>query len=95
MTQTVLITGNTFPVKDSLRAMGGKWNATAKGWEVPVEQEAAARSLVSGAANKPSAPKAPFVYHSCRVCGLKASRYVRIYRSGECSGCYEERKMGY
>ena len=40
------ITGNTYPVKDAIRAMGGRWNARAKAWEVPDELEAAARALV-------------------------------------------------
>jgi len=30
-----LITGNTFPVKEQLKALGAKWNPAAKGWNVP------------------------------------------------------------
>ena len=48
-TATVLITGNTYPVKDQLRAMGGTWNASAKGWQVPAAMAAAARALVGSA----------------------------------------------
>ena len=29
-----VITGNTFPVKDQLRALGGRWDAAAKAWVV-------------------------------------------------------------
>lgn len=31
-TSTVLVTGNTYPVKDSIKALGGRWDAIAKGW---------------------------------------------------------------
>jgi len=42
----VLITGNTFPVKDQIKALGGRWDATAKGWRVPEDKAAQARKLV-------------------------------------------------
>lgn len=44
-----MITGNTYPVKDQLRALGGKWNRSAQGWEVPDEKAEEARALVAGA----------------------------------------------
>jgi hypothetical protein len=50
---TVLITGNTYPVKEQIKALGGRWNKAAKGWDVPAEQADAARALVSG----PSSPR--------------------------------------
>ena len=51
---TVLVTGNTYPVKDSLKALGARWDATAKGWRVPADKADAARALVA-----PATPKAP------------------------------------
>lgn len=48
-TKTVLITGNTFPVKDQIKALGGKWDAYAKGWLVPADKADEARALVGGA----------------------------------------------
>lgn len=48
MTDRILITGNTYPVKDALRALGGRWDASAKGWRVPAAREAEARALVAG-----------------------------------------------
>lgn len=45
---TVLVTGNTYPVKDSLKAMGARWDAAAKGWRVPAAKAAAAQALVPG-----------------------------------------------
>jgi hypothetical protein len=54
----VLITGNTFPVKDQIKALGGKWDADAKGWKVPADKADEARTLVSGApVEKRGAPK--------------------------------------
>lgn len=49
------ITGNTFPVKDQLKALGGRWDATAKAWNVPEERAEEARALVAGAG--PQAPR--------------------------------------
>lgn len=33
---TVLIVGDTYPHRERLRALGGRWNAVSRGWEVPV-----------------------------------------------------------
>jgi hypothetical protein len=41
----VLVTGNTFPVKDKLKALGGRWDAVAKGWRVPAAQADEAQRL--------------------------------------------------
>lgn len=41
------ITGNTYPVKEQLKALGGKWNSGEKCWEVPDDKAAEARALVS------------------------------------------------
>ena len=92
-----LITGNTYPVKDQIKALGGRWNSAAKGWSVPDDKADAARALVAGgvksspSANGSTRPR----YSKCQVCGCAASRYAPIYGSGECRDCYEERKMGY
>jgi hypothetical protein len=101
---TVAITGNTYPVKDQIKALGGRWNADQKCWMVSAEKADAAKALVAGAP-KSSFQKSTFSSYSpkkCCVCGLVEHRnsrgYVdgdRILRSGECQSCYEERKMGY
>lgn len=87
---TVLITGNTFPVKDALRAMGGVWDATEKGWMVPVARESEAKALVSG--NSATQSKKPFRHYRCTRCGRKPgiSGWPRIYRNGLCSDCYSD-----
>ena len=61
---TVLVTGNTYPVKDQIKALGGRWDATAKGWRVPADKADAARALVSGAA-----PSRPARRPGWRPCG--------------------------
>lgn len=94
----VTISGNTFPVKDQLKALGGKWDAVAKVWSVPDDKADEARAIVASAGEKkPRADGGSYRPSVCRVCGHRATgRYGDvIYRSGECKGCYEERKMGY
>ena len=44
-----LITGNTFAVKDALKHLGGRWDAQAKGWQVPDERAEEAQALVDKA----------------------------------------------
>ena len=44
-----LITGNTYPVREQIKALGGRWNPDQKGWMVPEDRANEARQLVSGA----------------------------------------------
>lgn len=95
-----LITGNTYPVKDKLKTMGGKWDADQKGWLVPDEREVEALALVKAAPKSSfSGAKSNYRPGRCRDCGCAASRYNPIYRSGQCKNCWlsdkEERDMGY
>ena len=46
------ITGNTYPVKDQIKALGGKWNAAEKCWMVADEKAPQALALVSSAPQK-------------------------------------------
>lgn len=99
------ISGNTYPVKDQLKALGGRWDTDRKAWMVPDEQAAAAQALVAGAPAKDAGKGERPRYRPtrCAECGARASRYVRIYgfsdRTAKCGGCYqderEEREMGY
>jgi hypothetical protein len=73
-TASVLVTGNTYPVKDSIKALGGRWDAAAKGWRVPAAQADKARSLVAGA------PRSTFTRASS-----SRSSYAR--RPGRWTGC--------
>lgn len=100
-TTTVLVTGNTYPVKDAIKALGGRWDADAKGWRVPAAKASEAQALVTSApASKPrsSSFRAGNV---CVSCGHREQRnargYVvgdRVYK-GECQSCRDERQTGY
>lgn len=80
-TQTVLVTGNTYPVKDALKAMGARWDAANKGWRVPALKAAEAQALVARAPK--SAPRASN-YDASRFNGYGARRggFVRACKSG-------------
>ena len=47
MSQTIAITGNTYPVKDALKALGARWNADQKAWMVSAERAEAAHKIVA------------------------------------------------
>lgn len=51
---TTAITGNTYPVKDELKALGGRWNAERKAWMVPADRADEARALVAGTHTTPA-----------------------------------------
>jgi hypothetical protein len=57
---SILITGNTYPVKDQLKALGGKWDPASKGWLVPDDKAEIARVLVG----KPEPKAAPAAFHN-------------------------------
>lgn len=94
------ITGNTYPVRQQLAALGGKWDASQKAWLVPDDKAEEARKLVSATSTQAQECK-PFRQTKCVVCGVTQSfnsrgyPNVKIYKSGECQDCFEERKMGY
>ena len=48
-----LITGNTYPVRQEIKALGGKWNPPRQGWEVPDDNAEQARALVAGSPSSP------------------------------------------
>lgn len=99
---TVTITGNTYPVRDKIKALGGRWNPTAKGWDVPANQADAAKVLVSSASAQPKKElsrsdiiaiairKRGGTPGICGMCGAKCK-----YPYDECWDCKEERDMGY
>lgn len=46
------VSGNTYPVKDQLKALGGRWNADRKCWMIPEENANKAFALVQSAPRK-------------------------------------------
>jgi hypothetical protein len=95
------ITGNTYPVKESLKSLGCRWDAADKCWTASTPEMAEqARAIVAGAGTS-SRPTCTSGYRPtrCRDCGAAPSRYRPIYRNGQCRDCYisdkEEADMGY
>lgn len=77
-TTTVLIVGNTYPVKDAIKALGGRWDVAAKGWRVPSAVAARAQSLVAGA---------PRGYVSAPISTASARAPYRTTSRGKWTGC--------
>lgn len=75
----ILITGNTYPVKDAIKAMGGRWDAAAKGWRVPADKAAQAQGLVASAPRQTNRAYRP---RTCQ-CGAKLTGGY-----GKCRDCY-------
>lgn len=72
-----LITGNTYPVKEQIKALGGKWNKPRNGWDVPDENADQARALVesAGPARERTYDRSRSASHNRRRRGY-SSRYV-------------------
>lgn len=62
----VQITGNTYPVREKLKALGGRWNQWAKCWEVPEAVADQARALVPS--QKVCGTRRP---KACATCGCR------------------------
>lgn len=81
---TVEITGNTYPVKDSLKALGARWNADRKAWMVPAGKAERARAIVAGAGpvvrRAYTGPRRDRYEDECELCGRNK------YTCGHCIG---------
>lgn len=80
--RTVEITGNTYPVKDQLKAIGARWNAGLKAWFIDAAKAEEAQNIVAGAG--PAKPRTGYT---------GATRGYRSY--GARRGGYSERKWCY
>lgn len=78
--QPLFVTGNTFPVKDQLRALGCRWNADHKAWTTtdPATLEKANAVVAAGGL------KAELMGSSSRASGARSFRPSR--RCRECQG---------
>lgn len=65
------ITGNTYPVKDAIKSLGGRWNPDIKSWMVPDAKADEARKLVAGA------PKSAYTGGRSSSRSRYSSRYDR------------------
>lgn len=61
------ITGNTYPIRRELRAMGGEWDAAKKAWYVPDERADEARSLLGTGTARSNASRRSGEYRSYRT----------------------------
>jgi hypothetical protein len=52
-----LITGNTYPCREQLRALGGTWDKAAQGWRVPAAFAQVARDIVAAAGPSTFTPR--------------------------------------
>jgi len=90
---TQLITGNTYPVRDQIMALGGRWNPTVKGWSVPDAAADKARALVAGAPVEPRRATVSYTPRrapaaGCRHCCWTPTRTAQIWE--DCDHCGHE-----
>ncbi|HMJ13399.1 MAG TPA: hypothetical protein VK524_18400 [Polyangiaceae bacterium] len=99
----VEISGNTYPVKDQIRALGGRWNPAKKVWSVPADKADAAWALVGGTAGAPAGTLVGIVPVSPGNNGYRrsyAAKYPRtgcrcgsregITRDSDCASCVHD-----
>ena len=75
--ETQAITGNTYPVKDQIIALGGRWDGNNKACMVPADKADQARALVASAPARAATSKnlsgnrrnCPDVTRPCYKCG--------------------------
>ena len=79
MTRTVAITGNTYPVKDQIKALGARWNADKKAWMVPLGKADQARKIVAGASSTGRSSQSSGS-RRCHDCGAPSKSYYRCYQ---------------
>ena len=86
---TIPISGNTYPVKAEIKALGGRWDGEAKVWRVPAEKAEEARKLVAdaGSSSGSSQRERPHFRH-CADCGAASQGYYR------CRDCNLDRRQG-
>jgi hypothetical protein len=71
-----IIKGNTYEVKDELKAMGGRWNPDARCWTVPASRAAEAEDLVGNAEER----------ISCWECGGRYTHGEVVAGGGDWKG---------
>lgn len=60
-----ILTGNTYPIKDQIKAKCGKWDPIQKGWRVPEEHYDALKALIKEDSFKPTGQ----LWEECECCG--------------------------
>ena len=80
------ITGNTFPVKDQLKALGGTWNPDIKAWMVPSDKADEARRIVGAAPAKAAHNHGPT--KTCWECGRRFTYFDCKRNDGDWNESY-------
>lgn len=79
----LLVYGNTFPLRETLKNLGGRWNGTLKGWIFPPSKMDELNAALKITEQKPeSAVLAPVVYTTEADIFLKRSGYKYLYLKG-------------
>lgn len=79
-TSLVAVTGNTYPVKDQLKALGARWNPDAKAWMVAPDKADAARAIVAGRSSATPAYRPGMMTEAQRITLSKLMRRVEHIR---------------
>lgn len=74
----VRISGNTYPVRIELRALGGRWDADGRCWWVPSEHAAEALALLPAPTVAPSRTG----WTRCTDCGDRVQRGTPCWETG-------------
>lgn len=77
----VAISGNTYPVREQLKALGARWNAADKAWMVDDSKADQARAIVAGAPKPQSIFRRPI--QAARVSNGPCRR-CHSYCYGDC-----------
>ena len=99
----VAITGNTYPVKEALKALGARWNGDLKAWMVSAGKADQAKAIVAGAGPKKAYAGASR-YGSYATIGQRQQSRMRSTgwtgcscgsiegnpRSSDCSSCRQD-----
>jgi hypothetical protein len=100
----VAVTGNTYPVKEQLKALGARWNADAKAWMVTPDKADQARAIVAGAGPKKAYTGGASRYGSYATIGQRQNARMASTgwtgcscgsiegspRSSDCSSCQHD-----
>lgn len=77
-----LLTGNTFDFKDAIKGLGGKWDASCRGWRVPEHVYEELNNLCNGN-SKPKEKLNTQIWEECPRCGNEPI-YLEV---GVCERC--------
>lgn len=78
------ITGNTYPVKEQLKALGATWNSAAQGWIVADEKADQARAIVAAAGPSNYTPRTSARRYRSNYTRFSSGAEVYTNKRGRC-----------